>query len=199
MNTTIDIRGLSRADVLAALFNAAEAPRLLGALHFRKGPYVMTREDADRFVALADAANSRYGGSLLYGERILFIDYLHGRRMKLDLTDSDSIDSWQYDESAGEGTAQKVIDRLRATGEVYAAPEVSADEWLTLVIEKSLQRLADNDELGAYANYVIDIARHPETQHVAYWDLTHVLVPRILQQGEGIARVALRNLINYPL
>lgn len=59
---TINIADLSKADVLAALFNAAEAPRRMGALQFDNGPYVMPKEWAAKLVDLGSAATPDYDG-----------------------------------------------------------------------------------------------------------------------------------------
>lgn len=88
----IDISGLNRADVLAALYNASK-PLGLGFLHFTPEP--MTREEAN---------------ALLGGET--YFDYLKGRVMKVDLG-SDHLDPRLYDRDYGTGAAERAIDAIR--------------------------------------------------------------------------------------
>jgi hypothetical protein len=90
----IDISGLDKAEVLAALYNAA-SPQGLGHLHFN--PVPMTTEEARSLLA----------------ERVKpYFDYLHGRVMKVDLS-SNELKPWLYDRDNGPGAAQRVIDALR--------------------------------------------------------------------------------------
>ena len=94
----ISIEGLHKADVLAALFNAAR-PQGLGFLHYKER--TMDREEAERLLAQGS-----------------YFDYLEGRVIKTRISsDRDTIDEGLYDRDNGEGAAQKVIDELRATGQ----------------------------------------------------------------------------------
>ena len=127
MGTPVDISGLSKAAVLAALFNAS-APGGMGFLQAQHGPDVMTEADAQQHI---DAGTSPDPGSA--GKRDLYFDYLLGRPLKTDLSD-DSFDPWGFDrDNGGDGAAQKVIDRLRETGEVTNAEqqELTRDRTLT--------------------------------------------------------------------
>lgn len=99
MTDNIDITGLSKAQVLAALFNAI-APSGMGFLQAMHGPEVMDVEHAQQLI-----------------EERLDFDYLYGRCLKVELAD-DSFDPWGFDRDNGRGAAQKIIDRLRETGEV---------------------------------------------------------------------------------
>ena len=92
----IDIKGLDKADVLAALYNGARAQGL-GFLHATNGD--MTREAAQ---ALLDSGQT-------------YFDYLHGRVMKVDLS-GDELNPWLYDRDNGEGAAITVIRQLRENG-----------------------------------------------------------------------------------
>lgn len=92
----IDISGLDRAAVLAALFNGARAQGL-GFLAHQEGD--MTVEQAQ---AILDTGTT-------------YFDYLQGRVMKVDLS-GDSFDPWGYDRDNGEGAAFSVIRSLRQTG-----------------------------------------------------------------------------------
>lgn len=95
---TVDITGLTKAEVLAALFNAT-APGGMGFLQAVSGPKVMTIEDAEEILASS----------------MTYFDYVYGRCLKLDLSQDNSFDPWGFDRENGQGAAQKVIDRLRAT------------------------------------------------------------------------------------
>lgn len=93
----IDISGLDKATLLAALYNAS-SPQGMGFLHFDAQP--MTPEDAQAIIA-------SFGTS-----RPLYFDYLKGRVMKINLT-KDEMDEWGYDRDLGTGAAQRVVDALR--------------------------------------------------------------------------------------
>lgn len=92
MSDTINLKGLKKAEVLAALYNASH-PQGMGLLHFEPTP--MTAEEAE---------------SLLKEQT--YFDYLKGRVMKVDLS-GNTLDPWLYDRDNGQGAAQRVIDSLR--------------------------------------------------------------------------------------
>ena len=88
----IDITGLNRADVLAALYNASR-PQGMGFLHYDPKP--MERKEAE---------------ALLISHK--YFDYLKGRVMKLAIEETE-FDERFYDRDNGNGAAQRVIDALR--------------------------------------------------------------------------------------
>lgn len=88
----IDISGLDKGAVLAALYNASH-PQGMGFLHYT--PEDMTPEEGAELVA-----EHRY------------FDYLRGRVMKIDLS-KDSLDPRLYDRDNGAGAAAAVIEKLR--------------------------------------------------------------------------------------
>lgn len=94
----INISGLSRASVLAALYNASR-PQGMGFLHY--SPEDMTE-------AIAEA----------YLREGTYFDYLKGRVMKIDLKDAQSVDVGLYDRDNGQGAGAKAIEALRATKSV---------------------------------------------------------------------------------
>lgn len=109
----IDIRSLSKAEVLAALYNAA-SPAGLGFAHEARAAADMTVVEARE---------------LLRGQTTF--DYLYGRSCKIDLS-SDLFDPWLYDrDNGGPGTAERIIDRLRATGSVSARDSTEHREAVT--------------------------------------------------------------------
>lgn len=105
-DSIIDISGLDRAAVLAALFNAS-APSGLGFLQAANGPQIMTVEDARSII-------EKQNGDM-------YFDYVLGRPLKADLR-RDEFYPGSFDrDNGGEGTAKRVIDHLRATGEVNSS------------------------------------------------------------------------------
>lgn len=126
--TNVNITGLSKAEVLAALFNAS-APGGMGFLQAMHGPQVMSVEDAEELVGAGNTATPDYGGHTLPGRPELYFDYLYGRPLKLNLTNDDSFDPWGFDrDNGGDGSAQRVIDRLRETKDVNPPESQEAHE-----------------------------------------------------------------------
>ena len=87
----IDLKGLNKAVVLAALYNASK-PQGMGFMHYDPTP--MTVEQAEELL-----------------NQGTYFDYLMGRVMKIDLG-SDTLDTWGYDRDNGEGAAQRAIASL---------------------------------------------------------------------------------------
>lgn len=100
----MNISGLTKAAVLAALYNAAQ-PQGMGFMQY--DPMPMT--EAEAFDLL---------------KRTVHFDYLKGRVLKLSF-DEDEIDTRYYDRDNGVGAAQRAIDSLRSTGNVNA-PDIAA-------------------------------------------------------------------------
>lgn len=96
MTNPISIKGLDKAAVLAALYNASQ-PQGMGNAQYDPNP--MTIEEAQRILA-----------------RSTNFDYLKGRVMKIDLA-SDEMYVGAYDRDNGQGTAQRVINSLIATAD----------------------------------------------------------------------------------
>lgn len=121
----VDIKGLDKADVLATLYNASK-PLGLGFLQAGGAPLDMNRDQAQSLI------NSYHGD--------LNFDYVHGRPIKVDLSGA-SFDPWLFDrDNGGDGTAQRIIDRLRETGDVrsegdsFADTELSSEQALMFLI-----------------------------------------------------------------
>ena len=93
---SVSIEGLSKAKVLAALYNNAK-PLGMGFLHYT--PEMMTESEA--VAVLKSCEPDR-----------LYFDYLDGRVMKVDLT-NDAFESRLYNRDNGEGAAERVINELR--------------------------------------------------------------------------------------
>ena len=90
----ISIQGLSKAKVLMALFNASKQQGM-GFLNSRG----------------AKPIDEECARAVIDDQRELYFDYLHGRVLKVDLTD-DQFDPWLYDRDNGEGAAERAIRPL---------------------------------------------------------------------------------------
>ena len=88
----IDIRGIDKAQVLQALYNAA---RSVGRGILQYDPTPMTLEEARALL-----------------QRGTYFDYVHGRAMKVNLS-GDELDPWLYDRDNGTGAAERAIAALR--------------------------------------------------------------------------------------
>jgi len=99
----MNINGLSKAAVLAALYNASK-PQGMGFMHYDPTP--MTVEEAQ---------------AELDGNPRKRFDYLKGRVMKITLIE-DEVDTWGYNRDNGEGAAERAIDILRSEGDPNAQP-----------------------------------------------------------------------------
>lgn len=92
----MNIAGLSKPAVLAALFNASRQQGM-GFMEAR-GAQPMTEADAAKTIEQAG----------------MYFDYLRGRVMKIGI-DGDEIETRLYDRDNGQGAAERAIERLRAT------------------------------------------------------------------------------------
>jgi hypothetical protein len=98
--TGIDISGLDKAELLAALYNRA-APQGLGFLHYNPEP--MTAEQAQQEI-------DRREGAWKFD-----FDYLNGRSMKVDIT-GDTIcdnDARLFDRDNGTGACEGAVRSVR--------------------------------------------------------------------------------------
>ena len=89
----INIEGLDKATVLAALYNASR-PQGMGFLHYNPKP--MTTDEAEQLLAHTTS-----------------FDYLKGRVMKIDLKSGAEFEARWYDRDNGTNTAAMVIESLR--------------------------------------------------------------------------------------
>lgn len=101
MDNSVDIAGLDKADVLAALYNAAKAQGM-GFLHYDATP--MTHDEAAAILS-----------QMRPGE--MYFDYLNGRVMKVEIS-GDAIRAGLYDRDNGAGACAAVIGRLRSLKDV---------------------------------------------------------------------------------
>ena len=120
MTEPVNIEGLNKADVLAALYNHTR-PGGMGLLQASAGPNVMDRVYAEHLLAGGQDVTGDYAVGFRPNDSKYF-DYVHGRCLKTDLSSDVEFNPWGYDrDNGGEGAAQKVVDRLRATGEITQA------------------------------------------------------------------------------
>lgn len=91
----VDIKGLPKEKVFAALYNNAK-PQGLGFLHYDPKP--MTYEEAK---------------DILNSENNHYFDYFKGRVMKINIS-TDEIDERLYDRDNGEGACSRAIEELKA-------------------------------------------------------------------------------------
>ena len=98
----INIKGLDKAEVLAALYNATHQQGM-GFLHER-GARPMTVQDARE--------------ELAQNPHMCF-DYLHGRVMKVNIS-GDEFDPWGFDRDNYDGAAEEAIAPLREQTTVTA-------------------------------------------------------------------------------
>lgn len=95
----MDISGLDKAEVLAALYNGSRQQGL-GVLHTR-GATGMTVDEAREELKAAD-----------------YFDYLHGRVMKISLHGND-LRTGLYNRDNGQDAAERIIETLlRSKGEL---------------------------------------------------------------------------------
>ena len=92
MTDKINIEGLNKAEVLAALYNYAK-PQGMGFLHYT--PNNMTTKQAQE----------------LLDSGVKYFDYLKGRVMKVEIS-GDYLDPWLYDRDNGAGAAQEALKHL---------------------------------------------------------------------------------------
>ena len=101
----ISIKGLDKAEVLAAFYNASR-PMGMGMLQARPGE--MTKEEAEKVLTQGDDVSRMFGRA-----PTLSFDYLYGRPLKIDLS-KDMLDTSLFDRDNGECAGVKVIAALRA-------------------------------------------------------------------------------------
>jgi hypothetical protein len=119
MSNEIDIKGIDKAELLAALFNGSHQMGM-GMLHL-EGAKPMTAEEARKYVSTPENPDAGDDHVRMFGEigRIgrppesLYFDYLLGRPLKSEIG-GDTFKPWGYDrDNGGDGAAEAIINRLR--------------------------------------------------------------------------------------
>lgn len=113
MSDSIDIKGIDKAELLAALYSRAQVLGL-GALHAKPGD-LTPEETAALVIRHTDSRGDR--------TRIYF-DYLHGRVMKVDIG-GDTLDSRLYNRDNGDNMAEDIVAALRAKAPIPGQPTVT--------------------------------------------------------------------------
>ena len=119
MSDNVNIEGLNKADVLAALYNASR-PIGMGFLQAGGAPLNMDRAYAQELLKRGSDATGDYpAGMAAMPRNDIYYDYVYGRPLKLDLSSDTEFNPWGFDrDNGGEGAAQRVINHLRETGSV---------------------------------------------------------------------------------
>lgn len=119
---TVDISGVDKAQLLAALFNRSQ-PMGMGWLQAAAGPERMTTEDAQKLIdkAQAGSRSDDHGRNFnLDSDGDLYFDYLFGRPLKVDLS-GDEVEPWGYDrDNGGPGTFSDIVDEVRRLAKLEA-------------------------------------------------------------------------------
>lgn len=102
MSDTINITGLDKAKLLAALYNASKGQGMGAMNPASKRP--MQIEEAEVIVK-----------NHLDEKLPLDFDYVHGRIMKVNIS-GDALDPSLYDRDVGAGAAAAVVEALRRDG-----------------------------------------------------------------------------------
>ncbi len=110
----MNISGLSKAKVLAALYNRAQAQGM-GLLRYNPTP--MTEAMATQVITERGDDPAADFVVSLGGQGRLYFDYVGGRVMKIDITD-DEVETDQYNRSNGPNAAEETVAALRAMDEV---------------------------------------------------------------------------------
>jgi hypothetical protein len=108
MNDEIDIKGIDKAELLAALYNHSRQMGM-GFLQARDGD--MTVDQARKEIETGDDSSRMFGKNGA-GNQHLYFDYLRGRPLKSDLS-GDTFRPWGYDRDNGQGAAARIIQSLR--------------------------------------------------------------------------------------
>jgi hypothetical protein len=106
----VDISGLPKHKVLAAIYNHAQ-PMGMGFLRATRGD--MTEDEAKKILGEEFDRDYVFAGGVARKRNNLYFDYLNGRCMKVDIT-NDEVNSGLFDRDYGEGALAKVIAKLRA-------------------------------------------------------------------------------------
>lgn len=147
----IQLTGLNKADVLAALYNASK-PQGMGFLHYDPKP--MTQQEADALL-----------------KQITYFDYLKGRVMKVDLS-KDVLDPWGYDRDNGQGAAQKAIEALTRSGDTNSSDIQATHHVNTLEAAEDVKSRLDEESSMETSKGVVIF-------HLGLSDMKDKLGPRV--------------------
>jgi hypothetical protein len=106
--STVNIAGLDKAELFAALYNHAK-PLGMGFLHYDPTP--LTKEAAQSLMEAGDDSSRMFPG--MRSGRSLYFDYVKGRPLKIDLS-GDEMDTYLYNRDQGNDAAERIVAELRA-------------------------------------------------------------------------------------
>ena len=198
--SSVNIKGLEWAKVLAALFNAAEIPRGIAAEQITHGPHVMDLNWAQGRFLISGPQTFREG-RLGPTKRDVTFSRVYGRWMNVTLRSDGTFNPTHYDEANLEtGRARRVIDTLRRTGDYRQLSTVPLDIWMARVIDCTLERYDAGDLAGAKAQYLIGMARHAGSAWITEDSETKTGLDEILKLDSTVMREALQNLakLDHP-
>lgn len=118
MSDEIDITGIDKAELLAALYNEAR-PVGYGRLHYTPEP--MTVEQARIVLGTATKEGewapltpSNIEGAAYCSAGVYRFDYIKGRSIKVEFAGNVLRRADLYDRDAGPGAAQRIVNEVRA-------------------------------------------------------------------------------------
>lgn len=150
--SNVSIQGLSKASVLAALYNGAK-PQGMGFFQFDPTP--ITEDEAEEIM-------NKSG---------VHFDYLKGRVMKVDLS-GDEIDPSYYDRDNGAREVQRIISALRVTGQTNTPS--------TQDHQKENTKKAALDVIDGFSDEgSVKTTDNATIAHIGLSDVKDLLVPRI--------------------
>lgn len=167
----MNIKGIDKAELLAALFNASRQQGM-GLLN-PNGAQGMTKEQAQAEIdRITQWCNER--GFSTNEPYTYHFDYLHGRVMKVDIT-GDGLDPRLYDRDNGPGAARRALAHLLPENETYTvtwtidieadSPEEAVHKAATLCFA---QHIRDGEPDSATSFQVVAYGeREPETIDIA--------------------------------
>jgi len=112
MTDPINIAGLDKAELLAALYNNSR-PQGMGIMAFT--PEDMTTAEAQALLDELDESHKDIVAEYILSRRYYF-DYVGGRVVKCNIT-GDELAGHLYDRDLGQGAAARVVAKLRAKQE----------------------------------------------------------------------------------
>lgn len=154
----INLKGLDKAAVLAALFNASK-PQGLGFLHYNGE--AMTVERARELL-----------------KHTTDFDYLEGRVMKINLS-GDTLNPWLYDRDNGEGAAAAAIASLQSTGDANNAAIAKSHSDRTF-----LSAVEQESRLGDTSGIVSDPSERVANFHLGVDEFRKDLEPKVKKAKE---------------
>ncbi|MGD0976791.1 MAG: hypothetical protein ABR875_00655 [Minisyncoccia bacterium] len=149
----MNIAGLSKAAVLAALYNASR-PQGMGFLHYDPKP--MTEKQAQQLLG--------------NGHRAYF-DYLQGRVMKIDLS-KDEVDTWGYNRDNGTNAAENAIEALRRSSDPNAGDIQRAHQAGKMAAIKDVEEHIDEETTE-------EVSKGITTMRLGLKDMKDVLGPAV--------------------